>query len=246
MTETTVAKREATAVDWPTARALYVEGVPGPDGTTTWPSMRDVAERMQVNLRSLGQRAADEEWVRQRAMYQRRVEEARQQERVEEIARLAADVDVAALKAARDGLSITHARIQELGVAANRRMQALADRQVPNDPPSDALELERLARAVDGYYTTAVTAIGLAPRTPLDALLQRVETETDAETRDARTIGVLALIKQHAPEMMPAHLEEVVDVGSVVALVPGGSPPGDLGDGDAETEPVPVDDADVG
>lgn len=239
-----------TTADWSTIRAQYVEGIPAEDGTTSWPSLRDLCERFGVGLTAIAARSSGEEWPRARAMYQRRVEEQRQNARVEEIARIAADLDVSALKAARDGLAITHARIQEIGLAANRRMAALAQDRTPSDPPVDALELERLARALDEWYEVATKSIGMGPRSVLDVNLHAGEADDDEariEERDTRTLGVYALIKQFAPDMMPAHLEDVIDVGShVVALIPGGDPPGVGGVGDPEGEPVSADVADIG
>lgn len=230
--------------DWPFVRAAFVEGWEDDQGRHVWPTLAQVSARFNVDRTNLGRRAASEGWEDERVTYQRRVEELRQEERAHELARIAADLDIEAVRVARDGMAITRARIQELGLVTQRRMAGLRDGDaniVHANPPVDAMEMDRLSRSADTWYVLGVKAIGLAPR-------ERVEHElvapVSADERDARTVQLIALMQQLAPELLPPGFGEVIDVGSHVQLVTGGAAGGDGGDADAEDQQLPAAHAD--
>jgi len=118
-------------LDWPAIKADYIEGVTQGQGRRL-PTYEDLATKYDCSGVTLRKRGAEERWMDERATFQRRMEEDRRQQRSHELATLAADLDVNALRIARSGLSVTAARISELGQQAQAR--ALALQQTPNSP----------------------------------------------------------------------------------------------------------------
>lgn len=222
-------------------RADYVEGIPGDGGRVHWPTHDELATRYGRHADTVRKRAARDRWSEQRATWQRRVEQQRQEERAGEIARIAADLDLTAVQLARDGLTITRARIQELGLLAQQRVQQIAQGADPRVVGAvDSLEMDRLARAADTWYLLGLKAIGQTPPIPLELQLPG---EVDADERDADAIGVLAILREHLPHMVPEGME-VIDVNSRLRLVAGDVPAGDPPGVDATYERVHPADAD--
>lgn len=226
--------------DWHRIRSEYIEGIVNADGRLVWPTQDELAARHDVRRQRIGERLQAEAWNEQRALYTRRLEEQRQHERASEVAKIAADLDVEAVRAARDGMAITRARIQELGMQSQRRIEALQAQdpvRLAQAPAVDALELERLSRSADMWYILGTRAVGLGPRTQVDVSVAGVEPVDDDE-RDRLTLEVIGLLQAHVPELLPAGFGEVVDVESRVHGVAGNGASGNGAHADADHEPL--------
>lgn len=188
--------------DWPAIKAAYVEGTER-DGKLQWLSLDACAELHDAIPSKVRERAAKEGWVDERAAFRRRIEEMRQEERGAEIARLGTDLDVAALRIARSGLSIVGARLLELTARSEARRKALEDHNgddtgaldVPPAPSSS--EVERLSRSAHVWYRIGRDAMG---DTPSSAILVGgpgggpIEVEVTGEERRGRAAAIVAVL----------------------------------------------------
>lgn len=151
-------------INWQRLKADYVEGFTDTEGKTRWPTLRELAEKHGIHGGNVRDRAAAERWVDERATFQRRVEDLRQIERSTELASLGADLDVSALRIARNGLAVTASRLQELGERAGRRREALRQnegRETASTPePPDSDEVATLSRAAAAWYDLGTKALG--------------------------------------------------------------------------------------
>lgn len=198
--------------NWPAIKAMYVEGVEH-EGTLTWPTLDECAREHNARPDKVRLRAAGEGWTDQRVTFQRRIEEQRQAERSEEVARLGADLDVAALRVSRGGMSLVAARLAELqgqAAARGRALQKAAEQEragneeaaaaaaldAPPAPQSE--ELRRLAAAAGDWYALGARALGDTATTRV--LLEpptrpiQVSHEHHGEVRDARIKETLAVL----------------------------------------------------
>lgn len=229
--------------DWVPIKADYVEGIP--DGENTmWPTVPELAERHGVPLAAVRDHCASEGWVDERQAFQRRIEYERQELRAKEAARLGADLDVTALRIARNGLSIAAARITELGNRAQQRVAALRGNPdvEPSVPPVDSLELERLSRSADQWYSLGQRALGDTPKVRIEI---EAAIEVDVAVRDQRDLGVMAILADAG--VMDERLSEVIDLDSGrLQLVAGADADEGPPTADATIEPVHPADADDG
>lgn len=199
--------------DWPAIKAAYVEGIEH-DGRLTWPTLDESAQLHDAIPSKVRERAAKEGWGDERAAFRRRIEEQRQEERSSEIARLGADLDVAALRIARSGLSIVGSRLLELTARSETRRTKLAERDgdetgaldVP--PAPSASEVERLARSAHVWYRIGRDAMGDLPSS---AILVGgpgggpIEVEVTGEERRERTAAIIAVLADpHVQEALAA------------------------------------------
>lgn len=216
---------------WPKIKAAFVEGEASTDGTTQWPTLEDVARRFAIPAQSVRRRASQDGWQTERQAFQRRVEYKRAERRSTEMANLGADLDLGALQVARNGLSIAASRIAEIGQAAQRRLTELqrSGDGTATTPAVDALELDRLSRATREWYDVGIRALGQAP---MPAPLEDDEDDegTPVEERDGRSLDLMAILRQH--DLVPAELEEVIDVGSRLRDVAGNGAGPDRGGAD--------------
>lgn len=243
-TTTPEPRRRRRRYNWPRLKAEYVEGITGTDGKVYWPSFSEVAERNHALSQNLRTRAAKEGWTGERAQFQRRIESQRQNERSTELAALGADLDVSALRVARNGLAVTAARMQELGRDATLRAEAIRQAggrtTTPGTPPApDSDELATLARAANSWYELGTRALGDVPTARLEVDLDVDVTATlDSSQRDSATLAVMAILQE-------ARLitDGTVDTRDVLDV--GGGPALDVGvGGDPETQQVPAADPD--
>jgi hypothetical protein len=197
--------------NWPLIEREYIEGCTLGD-EIVWLTMDEMCMRHGVNRRRVWEHARAGNWNEHRAAYQRRVDEQRQAERSTELARIAAELDLAAVEVARDGLALVTARIGELGAQSQQRADALAaedDDALAANPPPVALELDRLARAADTWYVLGTRAVGLGPRAQLDV---EWATPLDEDERDAMSVRMLRLLEQYVPEYLPPGFGDVIDL----------------------------------
>lgn len=166
----------AARYDWPAIRASYVE-----EGRT----YAAVAELHELPIRTVESRAAREDWARERRLYQQRLARAKQDQRVDLVAKEAAEFDHALLRTAKAGFAVTAnqlSRIQGLIQAYEAAAQAEPKRgdsegfcsTTPQKQTKGALgfhsrvnnELEKLARAVTGWARLVHEALGDLPSPP--------------------------------------------------------------------------------
>jgi len=224
-----------SVIDWEDIASQYIEGTTGPEGTLVWLSMEEIAERNSVAASNLRRRASREGWTDQRALYRQRSVAERQNERIAEMARLGADLDLSALRVARSGLIITARRLGELGQMAQARAEEIEARRadgmststagLPPAPSSE--EVNTLGRAATTWYELGTKAIGDVPRSEVVVDVE-VSGELDVATRDARTQGILAVLLE--ADALPGELRGLV--GDAAAARPTGSDESAPGDGD--------------
>lgn len=233
--------------DWPAIKAAYVEGVEV-DGKLTWPTLDESARAHEALPHKVRERAAAEGWTDERATFQRRVELERREERSAELARMGADIDLAALRIARSGFTLTAARLQELtGVQAARQEEQAGNGEgttpapMMHTMPLDALELQRLGLAARRWFDIAREAIGDVPTTSLHISTPdgvQVEHSGTVETRDTRTREILLALVD--ARVLPEALRDAIGNGDelglegLLALGSGdGGPSGDSDDTEA-------------
>lgn len=225
--------------DWLTIKSEYVEGLLDDDGTLTWLSLDQLAQRHSVSPFAVKDHSRTEDWVASRAMFQRRIEYERQESKAREAARLGADLDVSALRIARNGMAITSARVAELGTRVQRRTEELQrspDRE-PTTKAVDSLELDRLHRTATGWYELGTKALGDAQRVRLE-LDVHAELEVVApDVRDQRSLGLMAILSDI--NKLDEGVEDVIDVSAGRLQIAAGDDAGADGQApDAEGEQV--------
>jgi len=192
-------RRRSRRHNWARIKAQYTEGITDDRGQTRWPSLREVAELNNVHSGKVRDRAAAERWTTEREQFQARIESIRRNERATELAALGADLDVNALRVARNGLAVTAARIQELGQQAQTRAEALRQsggRIGAGLPPApDSEELGVLSRAAGQWYDLGTKALGDIPtqRVELDlgVTLEQAEVSMSDDERAVRLVQIL-------------------------------------------------------
>jgi len=131
--------------DWPAIKAEYVEGGIDEKGNRAWPSMEDVAQKYGVRGPSVRREAAKGGWLQQRASFVTKVEQARKEQKSDELAGKAAEFDIKCLKVAEAGLS---------HVARHYQLAAEAKKPLP------AGELAQLSAAQKNYQQIGRLALG--------------------------------------------------------------------------------------
>lgn len=143
--------------DWPAIKRRYVEGVKGAgDEVTDWPSLEAVANHFGATPSRVREKAAMEGWTEQRRQWQAYVERTRQQAKAAGLARIGQDLDNKAVDATKLGLQLCIAVLTERAQAAQKSRSAggqAAD-------ALNALELTRLAQAVDLWHRIGLRAVG--------------------------------------------------------------------------------------
>lgn len=169
---------------WEKIKTDYIEGIKLADGSLSFPSPVELAERHGMPRASdIRARAAREGWNDQRAIFKSRLDRIRQGEKLQSIAREAADFDSRALRTARIALSMIAIRFGEImrDAAALRRRRAEAAYASQQDGNAaadagpafgataiDSLELQRLALALATFHRIGREALGDAPAQALD------------------------------------------------------------------------------
>lgn len=143
--------------DWPGMKRRYVEGIKGQrEEITEWPSLEAVAQHFKVPGSRVRERAAQEGWREQRVQWQAYVERTRQQARAAGLARIGQDLDNRAVDATKIGLQLC---ITVLTERANAAQAARSGGGAAGDV-LNALELTRLAQAVDLWHRIGLRAVG--------------------------------------------------------------------------------------
>lgn len=144
--------------DWPTIKKMYVEGIKDARGDGhSWPALDDVARMNKVAANRVRERSAAEGWVAERQRWQQQLEQVRRQGRAHALSKAAMDLDSSALDAAKNGLMLC--TVAEQAIA--NRVQAARQAGGPGAAvPIDALELQRLAAAIDLFHKVGLRAAG--------------------------------------------------------------------------------------
>lgn len=228
--------------DWPNMRATYVEGHQD-GGRIRWLTLHEVADMYGCHPASVRQRAAAESWTEQRAQFQRRLDEERREQRLHEMARIGADLDLRVLRAAATGIGIAEARLREFGAMAMARTTALEQRKdnpgapLPPAPPSE--EVNTVSNTIARWYDLGNRALGDVPTQRLvvegGRPIQVEHTELTQAQRDERTSAILAVLTAagalpdgilgngHGDTDGEGHGVGVLDVGGVETF-PGADP----------------------
>jgi hypothetical protein len=165
-------------LDWDLIRREYIEGVRDPAEQLILPSARELAERHGARPNTIRKRAAAEDWTERRREYSRQAETARQEARIRATAEEAAELDVKALRTARDGLTLVARKVLRIADADRRYEEELLSREeAADDPihipstdrqpfsdPVDALAMLRLVRAAERCLELAHEAAGYVRR----------------------------------------------------------------------------------
>lgn len=141
--------------DWPAVRRYYVEGYKT-DTTVAWPSLDETAAHFDVNPGRVKEKSAQEGWVTLRQRWQAQVETKRQQARAAQLAKQGVDLDNAALESARVGMQLCAFELKRIGQAA-QNARAGGDLTAGR---IDALEMTRIASAIDLFHKVGLRAIG--------------------------------------------------------------------------------------
>jgi hypothetical protein len=131
-------------------RAEYVEGIRTEEGLN-YPTLDEVGTKYGANLSYLRRKASTENWTGQRKMYQQKIEQARQEKRVNLLATEAAKFDAECLELARVGLN--HVRGHFL--SAQEDFKSSNGKKAMN-----ATMLEKLSRASERYQKVGRLALG--------------------------------------------------------------------------------------
>jgi len=208
---------------WPEVKQVYVEGQINDDGERKWPSMEHVAELFDISPQRVRGKAAEENWTEQRAAFQAHIEKVRQERRAQELAQEAVELDSRALNAAKTGMTLINARMNEIGqqvqkVQRRKREAAEEGRDDESDVPSlDAREVEMLARAAQAWHQLGGKAIG-------DVDTSRTEvTGADGAPVDVRSVQ--EELQRDDPDRL---------TGFLVALERSGYLPAEAGEGRAD------------
>lgn len=195
------ARKGRRIYDWPAIKRRYVEGVPLNDGSglTEWPSLDAVAEHFGMPPQRIREKSSIEGWVGLRQKWQAQMEATRQQARANALAQAGTEVDKKALDASQLGLQLC------LAVLGDRARAVQAQRTANNGQEGahitmSALELSRLAQAVDLWHRIGLRAVGDPEVTRLEvtgAGGRPIEITSELKRDDPqRLAGVLAVLTQ--------------------------------------------------
>jgi hypothetical protein len=186
--------------DWAQIKARYVEGVPDGNGSMLWPSLSEVADHFAVVLARVKEKSSKEGWVAQRTAYKNQLELTRQQQaRVARLTREGAIVDDRALDAAKLGLRLCLVALTETRQAAQQRRSENVGTGLGSGIA--AVELQRLASAVDAFHKIGLRATGAGEEVArleiAGAGRAPIEISTELGRDDpGRLAGVLAVLSE--------------------------------------------------
>jgi len=141
--------------DWDLPKRYYVEGVKTAE-THEFPTLAQVAEKFGIPEGRVRDRSASKGWRAERTQYQHQIETTRRQARAAAMVQQATQLDNDALKTAKVGLMLVHAKLLEVAQAA----QAARAGGAGSGATIDALEQQRLAAAADLWHKIGLRAVG--------------------------------------------------------------------------------------
>jgi len=141
---------------WDFIRAQYVEGVQGPDGRLYYPSSFVLAEEHGISRSTISQRAAKEGWTDQREIWQARLEQQRQEKKVDLLSKEAARFDLDIYKIVASAVS----HIQGHFLIAQRKLQKAEGRDLTVQDVMTLGEINRLTMALERLQRVGRLALG--------------------------------------------------------------------------------------
>lgn len=184
--------------DWTAAKRLYVEGARGTEDTIHWPSLREVAAHFDYPEPRVRERSSAEGWVEARRQFQAKIEQTRQQARVAALTKKSMDLDDRAIGVATLGIQLA----QNLLATRAGEIKAGGEGNEDGRPRRtiNALELSRIAQAVDLFHKIGLRAVGDPQVTRLEvtgAGGAPIEIAQELRRDDPdRITGVLAVLQQ--------------------------------------------------
>lgn len=209
--------------DWASLREQFIEGVEVEgQKEREFLNLVQLAERTDVPLQRIRERAAEERWYDQREQYQLKVAKQRQTRRVLELAGQSVEFDSRALETAKLGMHVVTTRMQEIAAEIEelkeRRDDYLARIEAGEDIPEidmvsissaiDARELEMLARAAIAWQQLGHKAMGTD--------VTRMEIQHDIQANidvDVEVTSISAELSRDDPERLAAFLQAAKRAG---------------------------------
>lgn len=151
--------------DWEAIRTTFVQGLVSEDGTI-FPSLRETADYHETPYSAVRRRAADEHWNERRVAYKAQVEKITAERRAEALSKELVEFDSRTLAAAKAGVMLTSARLQQ--IAARFRAQEERAAREGGDllvPAIEASELRTLGAALQTFHETGRVALGVESST---------------------------------------------------------------------------------
>jgi len=156
-------RRAGTArnYDWPALKRRYVEGIKGQgEEATVWPSLNEVAHHFGVTASRVREKAAQDGWAEQRKQWQAYMERTRQQARAAALAKSGVELDNRAIDASKAGLQLLYALLVDRTQQVQLARQGAGDAVGAVAGTLSALELQRIASAVDLFHKIGLRAVG--------------------------------------------------------------------------------------
>lgn len=214
--------------DWDAIRHRYVEGVKTDRGVE-WPSLGDVALHFDLPANRIREKAAQQGWTGQRKAWQAQAEATRRQARAAALSKEATDLDSRALDSAKSGIQLCSIKLAALTNEVARARQEAGPGGAADKAAAaavDALEMTRLAQAIDLFHKLGLRAVG-DPETHRVELTgpngRPIEISAELQRDDpSRLTGVLAVLTQ-------AGLGDLFGAGADGAAGAVAVDPGDVG-----------------
>lgn len=160
----------ARQIPWDIVKRQYVQGVEK-DGKRVYPTMRDLADKYECNVSTVGRHAKAEDWAVQREIFANKLQTECKRKTIEVLSDAGSDFDLKAFRIAQAGL---------------KRIQDALEGEVPMLPE----DVNRLASASRTFHQTGRLALG----EPTDTTEQRhrgqvdLSVLTDEELRSLESI----------------------------------------------------------
>jgi hypothetical protein len=139
--------------DWVKIRAAYVEGCDVNGTFKHEPAIREIAGIFGVNEVTVRRISAKEGWLQQRSLYVTKVEQARREQRADNMASKAAEFDGKVLETAEALLSLSRRELNRLLTAAKADGKAATSLTMLKDISAIAEKAQRIGRLAMGEST---------------------------------------------------------------------------------------------
>ena len=136
---------------WEQIKTEYVEGIADENGNVHFPTLQELEDKYGMAGSTIRGRAAQEDWATEKNIYQTKLRQKKQEKKVEELARKAAEFDSEVLKVA--DAAVKH--IQGHFLAAQDRLRESRGRE-----PMALARLEALSKALERYQKIGRLALG--------------------------------------------------------------------------------------
>lgn len=137
--------------NWDQIKTEYVEGIVDDSGNVHFPTLQELEDKYGMAGSTIRRRASKEDWATEKNMFQARLQQKKQEKKVEELARKAAEFDSEVLKVA--DAAVKH--IQGHFLAAQDRLRESRGRE-----PMSLARLEALSKALERYQKVGRLALG--------------------------------------------------------------------------------------